>query len=265
MRALIPLLLAAFSMLPRFADAGTIAFQLSLTGTELIVTNQGDSSAFYPSVFKMVESGRWQQLALKAPRAELVPRQRLQLAWPDAGKQGNLAALEQMQPVMVSFFDQAGVGFGQISFFHGPPLAKERLKAGYEGGELFVERPSQTSPIRSTWVLWSAEEGIGPIRRPVRFELQPPAAKRIEWRNVGERVFRLRTGAGRPAAILLHETKEGYFMQHVANGGLQGREQRAAWLDARLYLNRAAQFAFAAGAGLIGLHLALRLTRRRRA
>ena len=31
---------------------------------------------------------------------------------------------------------------------------------------------------------------------------------------------------------MIHETDQGYALQSVPGGGLQGREQRAAWLDA---------------------------------
>ena len=58
------------------------------------------------------------------------------------------------------------------------------------------------------------------------------------------------TGAGQPAVILLHETDQGYAQQFVPDGGLQGREQRAAWLDAtsQLYAASLIALVFAAGA-----------------
>lgn len=258
-------LIVAALLLPRVASAGTITFQLSLTGAELIVTNKGDSAAFYPESFRLTADGRWEQLGLKGRPAELVPGARFQLVWPEAGKTKQTMPLEQMQAVMVCFYDQAGVGFGQIYFFHSPPPAKETLKTGYAGGKLFIEPPSRTSSIRSSWVLWPPEEGIGSIRRPVRFEFHPPAAKRIEWRNLGPEVFRLDTGAGQPAAILVHETEQGNFVQYLSSGGLQGREQRAAWLDAWSPFYSAAEITFGGGLGLIALHVVLWLVRRRRA
>ncbi|MBI4289857.1 MAG: hypothetical protein HY661_00090 [Betaproteobacteria bacterium] len=257
------LLLAAVLLCARGAAAGDISFHLSLTGAEVIVTNQGNSTAFYPAVFKLAADGRWEQLAAKARPAELVPGARLQLTWTEADKTKQDLPLERMQAVMVCFFDQAGVGFGQISFFRAPSAAKEFLKSGYAGGKLFIEPPGRTSTIRSSWVLWPREEGIGLIRRPVRFEHRPPPATRIDWRSLPPEAFRLDTGAGQPAAILVHETDQGLFMQHVPSGGLQGREQRAAWLDARSYFYRAAQFAFGAGAALVVLQLVLRRLRRR--
>ena len=124
------------------------------------------------------------------------------------------------------------MGFGQISFFSAPPAAKTALKAGYVDGALQIEPPDAASSIRASWVLWPQEEGIRPIRLPVRFEHRAPAALRIDWLRKGRVLTRLDTGAGQPAVILLHEAEHGYTQQYVPDGGLQGREQRAAWLDA---------------------------------
>src|ERR1035437_895069 len=162
-----------------------------------------------------------------------------------------------MQPVMVRFFDQVGVGFGQISFFHAPPAAKTALKARYVSGALQIEPPdgvpSGVPSIRASWVLWPQEEGIRPIRLPVRFEHHPPPALRIDWRRQGRVPFQLDTGAGQPAAILIHETDQGYALQSVPGGGLQGREQRAAWLDAtpKFYAASLIALAIAAGAMVV--------------
>jgi hypothetical protein len=80
--------------------------------------------------------------------------------------------------------------------------------------------------------LWPQEDGIRPIRFPLRFEHRAPPTLRIDWRRQGAVPFQLDTGAGQPEVILLHETEQGYALQSVPGGGLQGREQRAAWLDA---------------------------------
>jgi hypothetical protein len=156
----------------------------------------------------------------------------MELNWPEPHSPKQVSEIESMQPVMVRFFDQSGVGFGQISFFNAPPTAKTALKAGYVDGALQIEPPDAASSIRASWVLWPQEEGINPIRLPVRFEHRAPPALRIDWRGQGRVPFQLDTGAGQPAVILLHETEQGYAQQFVPDGGLQGREQRAAWLDA---------------------------------
>jgi hypothetical protein len=114
-------------------------------------------------------------------------------------------------------------------------------------------------------VLWSREDGIASIRRPVRFEYQPPQAMRIDWPKHGREPVLLDTGAGKPRVVLVHETDRGNFIQHVPAGAVQGREQRTAWLDLPVSFYRAAQAAFGLGAALLVLHLVLRLTGRRRA
>jgi hypothetical protein len=62
--------------------------------------------------------------------------------------------------------------------------------------------------------------------------------------------------------MLLHETAQGYALQLVPGGGLQGREQRAAWLDAtpKLYVASLVTLAMAAFAMLVQF---LRRPRRR--
>jgi hypothetical protein len=233
------------------ALAGSMSFGLSVTGSQLILTNQGNASAFYTAAFRMLSDGSWAQLETRRAPAELAPGAHLEFNWPDTRPLERMSELERMQPVMVHFFDQSGVGFGQIAFFSAPPAAKTELKAGYVNGALQIEPPPDSaSSIRASWVLWPQEEGIKPILLPVRFAHRPPPALRIDWRDQGRVPFQLDTGAGQPAVILLHETEQGYAQQYVPDGGLQGREQRAAWLDATPKFYAASLFAlvFAAGA-----------------
>jgi len=235
------------------ALAGSISFGLSVSGSQLTLINQGDGSVFYPAVFKMQSDGSWAQLEASGAPAELAAGAQSQFTWPNARSVEEMSELERMQPVMVRFFDQSGVGFGQITFFNAPPAAKTALKAGYVDGALQIEPPDAVSSVRASWVLWPQEEGIRPIRLPVRFAHRPPPALRIDWRGQGRVPFQLDTGAGQPAVILLHETEQGYAQQYVPDGGLQGREQRAAWLDAtpKFYATSLIALVFAAGAMLL--------------
>lgn len=235
------------------AAAGGLSFRLSLTGSQLTVINQGDSSAFYPAVFRMLPDGSWEKLEATDAPLELPSSARLQLTWPDTRPLETVSELERMQPVMVRFFDQAGVGFGQISFFHAPPAVNTALKARYVNGALQIEPPDGASSIRASWVLWPQEDGIEPIRLPVRFEHRQPPALRIDWRSRGRFQFRLDTGAGQPEAILVHESARGFAMQIVPRGGVQGREQRAAWLDATPKFCAASVIALAVAAGAMVL------------
>ena len=227
------LMLAVAALLfSQSALAGSMSFGLSVTGSELTLTNQGNGSAFYPAVFRIVPDGSWAQLEASSAPADLAAGARMQLTWPDTRPPEQLSDLEHMQPVMVRFFDQSGVGFGQIASLRAPPAAKTALKAGYANRALQIEPPDGASSIRASWVLWPQEDGIRPIRLPRRFVHPTPPAVRIDWGRQGSVPFRLDTGAGQPAVILLHETEQGYALQSVPDGGLQGREQRAAWLNA---------------------------------
>lgn len=242
--------------------AGSISFQLSLTGSQLTVTNNGDQPAYYPAVFRLMDTGSWERLAGTDTPGELAAGARLALTWPDLRPLEQLSALERMQPVMVRFFDQAGVGSGQISIFRGPTAAKTALRAAYVGAALQVEPPDAASSIRASWVLWPQDEGIGPLRLPLRFEQRQPPALRIDWLRHGKLPFRLDTGAAHPEVLLFHETEKGYALQAVPGGGLQGREQRAAWLDAAPKFYAASLIALAMAAGAMALQF-LRRTRRR--
>lgn len=250
-------------LLSPLAAAGSLSFRLSLTGEQLTLINQGDSSAFYPAVFRMLSDGSWRALAAMGAPAELAAGAQMSFIWPEMSLPGNTTEFDHMRPVMVQFFDQAGVGFGQISFLRGPPRAKTELKAQYANGRLQIEAPESASPIRATWVLWPQEEGIRPIRLPVNFEHHPPPAQRIDWGSQGAVPFQLATGAGRPAVILIHETGHGYTLQTVAGGGLQGREQRASWLDASLEFYQAAWIALAIAVSVMLSKILLRFLRRR--
>lgn len=240
---LLPALLAVFAFLVSSeASAGNISFQLSLTGSTLTLTAQGDSSAFYPSVLRLLPDGRWEPLAAVAKTAlpaELIPGAHLDFIYPEVSQSQNTFTL--MQPAMVRFFDSAGVGFGQISFFHQPPLASETLQANYSGGKLIITPPGKSSnSIRASWLLWPQADGISQIRGPQKFEARQPAALRFDW-HPGMESPRIDTGAGQPAAMLLHETASGYFLQTIS-GGLQGNEQRSAWLNESRYFYGLALF-----------------------
>ena len=241
------MLIAVVPLLPVLAAAASLSFGFSLSGSDLAVENRGGATAFYPAVFRIESDGRWRRLGADGTPAELEPGATLKVNWSDPRPEEQWSAIERMQPVMVRFFDQAGVGFGQISFFRAPPAAPWSVKAGYDGGVLQIEPPVGAPTVHSTWVLWAREEGIEPIRLPVRFEHRPSPALRIDWLRRGPVPFRLDAGAGQPEVLLIHETGQGYVLQSVPKGNLQGREQRAAWLDAapRLY-----------AAALIGLVIA---------
>ena len=233
--------------------AGSVSFNLSLTGSQLTLVNQGDTSAFYPAVFRLLRDGNWAPLETTNRLAELAASASHVLAWSEVHPPGPFAELERIQPIMVRFYDQAGVGFGQLSFFRAPPLVGIPLKARYASGTLQVHPPEGTSSIRASWILWSEEEGIGPIRKPVRFAHSPKSPLRVDWKSHGKSPLQVSTGAGMPAVVMVHETSQGLTLQRVPHGGLQGREQRAAWLDSAPQLYLFALTALSLAIGVLGL------------
>jgi len=252
------------------ANAGSVYFSLDRTQNNLVVTNRGNSSAFYPQVLRLNASGQWEKLAplpgANAP-AELAPNAQFTVHWgaPPANTPAAGTPLDVTQPIMMRFFDQAGAGFGQISFFNQPPNADVSLGNEYVAGQLQL---SADPAIATSWLLWPQEEGIAPLAHAVNFEHMAPAAQRIDWQTVrnasgngngnnsGTLAFDL--GRGQPAAMLLHASPQGWQLQTVSGGGLQGREQRAAWLQTS---DTWYQLAYAAGAAAL-LTMAAGLMRR---
>lgn len=236
------------------AIAGNIFFGLTREADKLVLVNHGDSTAFHPVVLRPLADGRWEELP-RPPGAQrptaLVAGDRLELQWPGAA--GSPALFEAAAPLMVRFFDQAGAGFGQISFFNQPPPAFTPLEAAYVDGRLQITPPPPAAEIRASWLLWPQEEGIAPLRSPVNFAPVQPPARRIEW-GPGMETLRLDLGAGRPAATLLHETARGLELQMLPNGHTEARQQRGAWLRAGSVFYRAAWAALAAALIILFAH-----------
>jgi len=223
------MLLLAWLCLSGQALAGEVSFRLTRKGELLHVVNLGDSAAYYPSVMRLRTDGVWevlQRLGREAEVAQLLPGAAMAWSWQQAPTDRPVMA---SLPVMVRFFDSAGVGIGQVSFLNRPPLATQPLVAAYHGGNLEIQPPAAGQEIRATWVLWGQEEGIRPLAGNSRFEHGQPPARRIEWRP-GMTFQRLELGGGLPSAALLHETAQDIELQLVPGGGIRGKEQRAWWL-----------------------------------
>jgi hypothetical protein len=178
----------------------------------------------------LLADGRWEPLAVadtKRP-AELAPGARLNFIYPEIAQAQNSVA--STRPLMVRFYDSAGVSFGQISLLNPPPQAKETLQASYADGKLVITPPANASgAIRTSWLLWPVQDGTSLIRMPQKFETRQPSALHIEWRP-GMKSPRFDTGIRQPAAMLLHETASGFLLQTIP-GGLQANEQRTYWLN----------------------------------
>lgn len=227
--------------------AGNIHFGLERTGNKLVLINQGNSTAFFPVVLRLLADGSWQPLPpLQNGAGQLPAKGRLEFAWRESVAPDPFATA---LPLMVRFFDEAGSGFGQISFFNQPLAVAPWANAAYQRGQLVIQPPAERgAPVN--WLIWAQEEGISPLAGTVRFEHVQPQARRIEWSKVTE-PLRFDLGGGRPPAILLRPTAGGWEMQPVM-GGQRGTEQRAAWLDAGRLLYLLAGLAAAAGLALGG-------------
>jgi len=212
------------------AQAGAIYFSLTRADQELRVSNIGNTTAFFPQALRLRADGQWEVLpplhAGAAP-ADLPANQEMAFQWRPVPSAQETHPIVALQPVMMRFFDQAGAAFGQISFFNHPAPVSAPLEAGYQDGRMVIQAPPEP---RVTWLLWGQGEGISPLRDPVRFTHHQPAAQRIVW-NGKEKSRSFDLGAAQPPAMLLHETPQGMELQILASGR-QGREQRAAWLDA---------------------------------
>jgi hypothetical protein len=256
----------AFVFVPLTAWAGTISFGLSLTGSVLSAKSEGDSSAFFPAVLRLLPDGQWEQLPVTPEAispAELAPAAHFDLSWTQIPKgPQNTLSFESLQPLMVRFFDQAGVSFRQITFLQSPAKSSVTLPAGYEDGELVIAPPGDAGAehaIRSSWLLWAQEEGIAAIQNPLRLDDRQPSAQHIEWHK-GMASVRIDTGPRQPSAILLHDTGQQYEMQ-VVSAGLESRDQRSAWLDASPVLYGLALLLLVAGVSLLLFGIVFKGTR----
>lgn len=224
-------ILMALVAAPIPAAAGSIAFDFKRQDTSCVVVNRGDSRAYYPSVFQLARDGKWVPLKTDGQQAELPPGGTLTAGLlgtasePHAGQPG----IDSVQAVLIRFFDQAGVSFGQVALLRPPPATSHAIKAGYVNGRFRMHAPLEQDTIQATWLLAPYAEGIAPIVRPRTFtHLQPPAP-RIVWNS--NPFADIDTGASLPAAMLLHETPAGITLQTVQTSRAKKIAQRASWLN----------------------------------
>lgn len=218
------------------ALAGNIYFGLNRTENRLQITNQGNSIAYYPQVLRLTPAGEWEPLPYPPGRQQppqLLPGSQFETVWIAPKGSG---PTQSILAVMIRFFDQAGAGIGQISFFNRPPDAGETLQAAYIDSRLVIQPPAGGLDIQTTWLLWGYEDGITPLAEANRFEHFQPRAPRIEWRS-GSAAQSFETGRAQPVVMLLHETRNGYRLQTVSSQIVRGREQHAFWLgqEQKLY------------------------------
>lgn len=212
------------------ALAGTITMNFELNGTRCVITNRGDSAAYYPLLLQLERNGQWLPLNTATQPAELLPGGKLavDLASSTATDKADISGL---QAVMIRFFDQAGVSFGQIAVLRSPPPSDAKISVGYAKNHLKLTAPPQESKILATWLLAPLEEGIRPLLKPQQFTHPLAPAVRIDWN--GRKNAEIATGVTRPAVILVHETTAGLSLQKVQYNGPKRYEQRTGWLTIR--------------------------------
>ena len=225
MTLIFTIIIALASLSPAFA--GSIAFTFELRGNQCVVVNKGDSAAYYPVIFKLGSDGKWLPLNAATRPAELLSGGTLTEDLGDIPA-GAKSDIDSLRVVMIRFFDQAGVSFGQVSALRAPPVSSTNISAAYDGGRLTLKAPPEGSGIRATWVLAPFEEGIRPISGAVAFIHNQPPATRIEWQQ--QPSVKIETGAALPAAMLLHESAGGVTLQMVQTPRTKKIEQRTAWL-----------------------------------
>lgn len=227
--------------------AGTINFSFELRDNRCVVVNRGDSLAYYPAIFKLGHDGRWTALKTDRQPAELQPGGTLTITLEETSalnssmgvgtgtvnfsNTSTLSNIDSLYPVMIRFFDQSGVSFGQVSLLRSPPESAYTVRAAYRGNRFRMYSPADKNKIQATWVLAPFEEGIAPIFRPMTFTHSHPAATRIDWKQ--QKKADVEIGTTRPAVFLLHETPDGLRLQSVKYIGAIIVQQRTAWLTMR--------------------------------
>ena len=211
------------------ATAGSITFNFELQGDQCVVANRGDSTVYYPVIFQLGRSGQWIELKSATPPTELKPGGVISV---QLGEERSAPAShdpDYTRAMLIRFFDQAGVSFGQIDLLRPPPQSRYNIKTTYAGNRLRIAAPPERSGILATWVLAPREEGIAPISNAQTFTQHQPPPTRIAWLQQQAAVVEI--GAAMPVITLLHETADGFTLQNIQKRGAKKVEQRTAWLN----------------------------------
>ena len=232
------------------AFAGTITLDFEQRNDLCAVVNHGDSSAYYPAMYQLGRNGQWLPLKIEPQQAELPPGGTVMVHLIPLAETATKSDLDALQVVLIRFFDQAGVSFGKAATLRPPPEGGYAHHGRYTGRRLRLGAPPAKSAIGATWVVAPWEEGIAPISSARPFtHLQPPAP-RIDWHH--QQSTEIDIGAAQPAALLFHETADGFRLQRIQKKGAKINQQRTAWLTMSVPF-----YITAAVLGLCGALLAL--------
>jgi hypothetical protein len=213
------------------ASAGSIKFQFERRNDHCVIVNHGDSSAYYPVVYQLGRNGQWLTLQTGTQQAEIPPGRAVTARLIAPAATATKSDLDFFQVVLIRFFDQAGVSFGQMSPLRPPFESVYALRGHYAGRRLILEPPPKKSTIGATWVVAPKEEGIAPIFTAQSFNQPQPPAPRIDWHQ--QQSATIDIGAAQPAALLFHETIGGLTLQRIQMKDTKISQQRTAWLTMR--------------------------------
>lgn len=233
------------------ASAGSISFRLSLQSQQLTLSNAGNSTAFYPTVFT-IEADKWTPLFPPIgarTQTQLAPGESAEFVWPVSQAKNKGDRLIDIRPYLVRYFDQAGVGFSRIFFFNPPPDASSKLQVRRLDRTIEIMRP-ESDTVRSTWVLWARQGGIADIGAGFAVEAVRPSAKRIDWSQGASSVL-VYTGPVHESITLVHATPQGYRLQIAKLEDEIDMRQRSRWLDWGALFYALAFCLFAAAIGLL--------------
>lgn len=225
------LLLLCFFIIILFVSpsfAGTINFHFEQQGGQCIIVNRGDCAAYYPAIYQLGSDGQWLFLKPGHQQTMLPPGESISAVLVPIPTSTTAADLSYPLIILIRFFDEAGVSFGQMAPLRPPAKAIHKINAIYTGGKLRLAAPSKHSGIIATWVIAPFEEGVTPIIKTQDFTHRQPSAVRIGWK--GQKTAEISTGAALPAAILLHESPSALSMQTIVKGRPK-QPHRAAWLN----------------------------------
>jgi hypothetical protein len=238
---ILPVLLAC----PRLpAYAGSIFFDLALSEDQLTLTNRGDSSAYYTAAARLLSSGEWVPISPAAgetPSAQLEPASGINFKWGAEASTEASYAVAELGPILLSFYDQAGGRFEQITFLHPPPLTSDAPRIDYKDGVMTLHAPNEfnNTAMKESWLLWTQSEGLEKRTGDLNFNHKQKHAKKIHWSSGMK--MELKVGKGVTEVIALNEKNGSYIMQKLE---VTPEGKRLIGIDAR-------NIFWATGAGLL--------------
>ena len=156
------------------------------------------------SVQACCADGSWSQLAASGQAGGTGARRTRAIHLARAASARAVAAARAHAAGDGAFFRSGRGGIrADLVFSRTAPRQDHSCALRYVGGVLQIEPPDAVFSIRASWVLWPQEDGIRPIRLPLRFEHRQPPARRIDWLGQGKAPvqarYRRRSTRGDPA------------------------------------------------------------------